>query len=349
MAPIPFPDNGRTLQDGSFLLFCRQDSHASVTAERKQNGKHMFRTTYTVLIAIAFILISIMGCSGAKNLAKTLPPTITTVKPAAGLTKKIAIVPTHSPDDAKVREVGALYQRALTEAMHDKDKGLELVTAQDEAFPQFLSDLAAGLPGSLNPVQLAINGRKAGYHGVMTSAVRNIRAYTKKTGLFWFRKERHFISLSVTLDLYDPFTAAKIVAAVEELTIKVTPSEYDAYITDDSMHIESLNDTVADVAQDLAKRVSKTLHRLPWQSSIIDIRSDRLILPAGLRAGLKRGDRLVVFEGRRLLDGQAGERFAVPGKRIGEVHIIAISDQMAEAGGPDAGSVRIGDMVVPVN
>jgi hypothetical protein len=87
---------------------------------------------------------------------------------------------------------------------------------------------------------------------------------------------------------------------------------------------------------------------MPWQSSVIDIRSDRLVLPAGLRAGLRPDDRLVVFEGRRTIDGRQGERFIVPGKRLAEVRIISIGEQVAEASGQDIGSVQVGDILVPV-
>ena len=308
----------------------------------------MLRHYFALLTAILFLSISVSGCSGSKDLAKTLPPTISTIEPAKGLTKRVGIVLIRSSKGSVKAGVGALYLKALIDAVHHEDDSLELVTALNGPLPPFLSVLASSPPAELDAVDLAMNGRRAGYQGVMTAAVQDIRVSAKKTGFFWFRKLRYFIALNITLDLYDPYTAAKIVGAVEEISIKISAPEYDAYVNDESADIEALNDAVVDVAEELAERVVETLDDMPWQSSVIDIRSDRLVLPAGLRAGLRPDDRLVVFEGRRTIDGRQGERFIVPGKRLAEVRIISIGEQVAEASGQDIGSVQVGDILVPV-
>ena len=139
-----------------------------------------------------------------------------------------------------------------------------------------------------------------------------------------------------------------MVGAVEELTIKISASDYDAFTNDATTDIEDLVDEVVDVAEDLGELVAETLQDQPWQCSGVDIQPDRLVLPAGLGAGLQPNQRLFVFEGQRTFDGLQGKRFFVPGKRIAEVRITAINDDLAEAAGDDIGAVRVGDIVAPV-
>ncbi len=313
-----------------------------------QGEGHMLRKYSILLTALAFFSISVSGCGGSKTLSEELPLAISAIAPAKGLSKKIGIVLGPSFQSAIGREVGDLFLKTLIDSLHDEDRSLELVTAVDGKLPPFLSELATNPLLRANAVDLAMKGRKAGYQGLMMLAVSDIRVFSRKTGIFWFRKLRYFISLTVTLDLYDPFTAGKIVGALKEITLKISEQDYDAFQNDEAANIEKVNDVVVDLSEDWADLVTETLEDQPWQSAIIEIRADRFILPAGLRSGLHRDDRLAVFEGRRVLDGQQGERFFVPGRHIADIHITDIDDQEAEAAGQGADSVQVGDIVVPV-
>ena len=308
----------------------------------------MLRRYIILLTVLALFSISVSGCGGSKTLSAELPLTMSTIEPAKDLSKKIGIVLTPSFQGAIGREVGDLFLKTFIDSLRDEDHSLELVTAIDGKLPPFLSELATNPLLRANAVDLAMKGRRAGYQGLMTLAVTDIRVFSRKTGIFWFRKLRYFISLTVTLDLYDPFTASKIIGALKEITLKISDQDYDAFQNDEAADMEELNELVVDLSEDLAERVAETLEDQPWQSAIVEIRADRFILPAGLRSGLRRDDRLAVFEGRRVLDGQQGERFFVPGKHIADLHITDIDDQEAEAAGQGADSVQVGDIVVPV-
>ena len=307
----------------------------------------MFRH-FALLAAILCFIISAAGCSGTKGHVKDLPPTMASIKPAKGLHKKIGVVLVQTPPGALGGDLGELFLKTLINALRDEDDRLQLFTSLDNSLPQFLAALSTPSAEPLNAGQLTRDGRSIGYQGLMLAAIRDVRPFTKKSGILWFRKVRYYISLSITLDLYDPLTAAKIVGAVEEMTIKTDIFEYEALTNQENVEIEALTETVVDIAEDLAELTAETLEDLPWQCSIIDIRDDRLIIPAGQRAGLGMDDRLAVFEGRRLMKGLQGEQFIVPGRRIAEVRVVNLNDQFAEASGQDAGQAQVGDIVVPI-
>jgi hypothetical protein len=308
----------------------------------------MPRYHYAIATAIVFLLITSVGCSGSKDLTRSLPPTMSTVKPAKGLQKKIGIVLKHSQTSSKERMLGTLFLKTMIEALHDEDDSLNLITEQEADFPQFLNGLASATSTRLDTEPLAAEGRQAGFHGLMAASVEDVRAFTKKTGILWFRRPRYFIALDITLELVDPYTTAKIVDAVEELTVKISPAEYDAFSYGETEDLEKISDVVVDTAEDLAETVAEAMEELPWQCSVIAVHPDRLILPAGTRAGLRQGQRLAVFEGRRIVKGYQDKRFIIPGQRVGEVQITALDDQEAEAVGEDLGSIQAGDIAVPV-
>ncbi len=301
-----------------------------------------------IIIAIVLFTVCGSGCSGSKDLTRDLPATMATVKSDKSLSKKIGIMLPASPGQSKSGALEALFLETLARTLHDEDSSLVLVTPQDEAYPRFLSEMATRPMERLNPVELAINSRRIGYHGVLVASLRDMRVFTKKTGILWFRKPKHFVSMNILLDVYDPYTAAKIVGALEELTVKISDVEFDAFIHDEVSNIEDLNETVADTAEALAEHIAETLEEIPWQVSIVDIRSGRFLLPAGLKSGLEQDQRLVVLEGRRIINGQNEERFVVPGTQIAIGRIVTIDEQTAEATGDPMEGVQVGDIVVPL-
>jgi hypothetical protein len=270
------------------------------------------------------------------------------IQPAKGLSKKIGIVlagPQKPTNDGRVSDI---FLDAFAGAVKKEDRSLRLVTANDGPLPLFLVVMGELTSEPLNTPSLFNAARQAGYHGLMRVAVKDVLAFTKKTGILWFRKPRRFLGLNFIVDLYDPLTMAKIVGVVEEITIKISEAEYDMFVREQSIDFKELNDIVEDQSEDLAELVTETLEDLPWQISVIEVGADSLVLPAGLQAGLNATDRLAVIEGQRNLSGRRGQRFTLPGKRIAEVRITEISDRRAEARGENLDLVQVGDILVPL-
>ena len=305
--------------------------------------------TFRLITLLLIFSWATWGCGGSPNLLKEIPTTINTVESAKGHVKLVPVVLIAAPQTAVGRKVGELYFTTLVDTIRDEDDQSRLLTSQDSEFPAFMAQFAKASSASVNAAALSEKSRKQGYQGIVTAAVNDIRADTKKTGIFWLRKTRHFIHYTVTVDLYDPYTAAKIVSEVLEGSIKISQGDYDAYRAGTATSIADLNDKIEDVARDLGERIGDALEEHQWKASVLKIQGDRIVIPAGGRASLKEGDRLAVFEGRRLLEGMQGASYIAPGVQVGEIQITSVTKHMAEAKALNSGIIQKGDIVVPIN
>jgi len=157
--------------------------------------------------------------------------------------------------------------------------------------------------------------------------------------------------VELTFSVYDPFTGAKILDDVVETSTKISEDDSIAFASAEAVEIENLNETIADVASDLGEHAAKVLNDHPWQTSVVGVEGGRILLSAGTQSGLRAGDRLAVFEGRRIIDGQNGERFIVPGNKIGDLEVVNVAEQVSEAkeqAASGATKIQAGDIAVAV-
>lgn len=299
-----------------------------------------------VLLMVPYFLF---GCAGSSH--KDLKPHTTlnhvNFKKNA-YDQKAAIVLGATPGTAVGRQLGELYLQTLIRTIHKENHRVRLIGQQDSGFPQFLKALANSSEAR-NISKMAELSRAQGFQGLMRASVLEIQPTAKKTGVFWFRKTRYFITFGLSLDLYDPFSGAKLLSAVREKTIKVDLDEYEALKEQNDMTLEDLNESVADMAEDFGEEAADTFKAQPWKVSVAAVRNGRVFLASGAQAGLKVGDRLAVFQARRTIEGPEGKKFIIPGYQVGEIQVTALDDQMVEAAAGADTDIREGDIAVPIH
>lgn len=308
----------------------------------------MRRVRVLSIAVLMFLAFMCWGCAGSADGEKKMTPTLATVKPAKGYVKKIAVTLAYEPPTAMGKQMGTLFFDTLVQSIKAEGKRIQLVTPGDEGFPAFMANLSQQPARGVNAIDLAKNGRLAGYNGLVAASLRGIRPYTKKSGILWFRKVRYYISFDLTVDLYDPLTAAKIIGVVEEASIKVSDIEYEAFQEGIDADVEDLKEEIVEFGEDIGELVAEALDDRFWRTSVVKVENQRIYLPAGRQAGLSPGVRLSVFEGRQVIESQANERFIVPGPHVDTIKITSVGRDVAEAVASGDGEIRVGDIAVPV-
>jgi hypothetical protein len=291
------------------------------------------------------------GCAGSPDAAKTIPATINTVEPAGGFTKRIAVVLAQTTDSDFGRRVGNIYFRALLDALREEDAGLQLITRSDGQLPEVMDALVRVGSSPQRAFELSETARIAGLNGWACARIESLQPVARKTGILWFRKERYFIFAELSFSVYDPFTGSKIVDKVVETSTPVDRSDYDALRSGKDVSIADFDETIADIGSDIGEHTADVLADQPWQTAVIGVQGGRVFLSAGTSAGLRGGERLAVFQGRRMMDGQNGERFIVPGPEVGMIRIVRVTEGVSEAQVESAsGGARIqaGDIAAAV-
>jgi hypothetical protein len=227
-----------------------------------------------------------------------------------------------------------------------------LVTRTDDTqWPDFMTMTAQEGPLPVDNLVQAEKARLAGFNGWAYARIENLMPVARKTGILWFRKERYFILAELSFSVYDACTGAMVVDKVVESSISVSEDDYNTMKTDKAASIAALDEAITDIGEDMGGYAAKVLKDQPWQTAVIGVQGDRVFLPAGVSAGLRGGMRLAVFAGRRIIDGQDGERFVVPGPEVGVIEIVRVTGETSEAKVQSVSSstaIQVGDIAVAV-
>ncbi len=242
-----------------------------------------------------------------------------------------------------MRESEQLFLQDLVDAVHHNARNLHLTATTYGQTPEFMQ--------SEHDQDFFALTRRAcvqGYQNFLVASVLNIQPSEEKTGIWWFRKMRYFLTLTVRLDAYDTFTAAKIFSHVQEETISIKPDEYQFYQSASNGNLPVATKTLAAMAEAMGKRSTREIMIRPWISMVAAVQGEQVTLAAGREDGLKKGDRFTVIEARRVMTSQSGEKFIVPGYKTGTIHLTEVDERrsLADADGP--ADIQTGDMVLPL-
>jgi hypothetical protein len=110
-----------------------------------------------------------------------------------------------------------------------------------------------------DPFTLVASARSQGFHHLLDTAVMDVRVSEKRTGIWWMRKTRYFMTVVVYLDIYDTYTAAKVTSKVREQVIKIDSGIYETFADSSLESIPALDKTLAAMAGKLGKHAADTI------------------------------------------------------------------------------------------
>lgn len=302
------------------------------------------------LIRFVSILLAlyIAGCAGSQE--RQSDPALTLLK-IDGQTKplphKIAAILIQKPGSRFGAQLADRFFAVLVDTIRKEGRLVDLVTTQDRAIPEFMPVTGQGVGGPDFP-DLAEAMRAQGFQGFVTATLSGIQTVEEKTGILWFRKTSYFLTCSMTVNVFDAFSASKLLEAVREKKFEIDQVDYEGFRDESLRAIDDLNESVADIAGNLGKRVFEVLKDQPWQAVVEAIQGDRIYFETGGVDGLQAGDALMIFQRRRTIEGKEGARFILTGSKIGTARIDALKGDLAEAVVEEGGGVQEGDLLVVV-
>lgn len=259
--------------------------------------------------------------------------------------KKAAIVPGNGSrygiDPLKQKR----YFKAMVESLGNQSFQFVLLLPGDEGFPDFAAQWANNTQGP-NVSETARLARSKGFNALWTSSLADIRVDSEKTGFWFWRSTKYQLTIAATMDILDPFTAAKSLCLVEEKTVKTDKETYEAVRAGQLDAPIEMDETLQQLSQSIAKKAVKKMERLRWQAAVISVDGDRVGLAVGKSHGLDTGDLLAVFAGGKVISGNQGQAYIAPGYEVGEIRISELDQDRCEAVMIGDASIQVGDIAV---
>ena len=201
----------------------------------------------------------------------------------------------------------------------------------DSNYPEELARLPMQMPGKIDNFDLAKIGRRFGLNGVVTGSVVNISPDNKKKGILWFKDTHYYVQVQISAQVYDTETAAKLLDESFVHEVEVDEADLDSINTESGIQASIIDEALKAIVDKMGEKICTAVILQPWKGFITSIDAHRIMINSGKKTGLKIGDLFDVFDSSGIFKGAGGQRFFIPGVKVGEIKITTVYPDKAEA------------------
>ena len=301
-----------------------------------------------VVFVISLFLVSIFmitGCSTYSSIKKSTKKIVRDITAPDDMKKKVAISFFANYTFCANQNLEELFQKNLAETINRECPDILLIKPGDAGCPDFLTRPLLREAGHLDNLALAKAGQRLGLNAIITGAFTDIIAHKEKRGLLWFKDERNFLRVLINCEVYDTQTGAKFLDESFIYESEIDGQVFESIKAKKIKDITALKNALTHIAEAMGEKICDTVGVLPWKGYVVSIANDKIIISAGRRAGLLRGDILDVYERGKIIQGKDGQKFFLPGLKTGEIKITDVYTDKAHAISVAGDAVKAGSSV----
>jgi len=298
-----------------------------------------------------------LSCSIPEPIEKTYEKTTKTIKRTTrSLTRTIML-----DDQDLIRTIGLfkfennslhesghfqeIFHKGLPEYINNTCQGVQVSAPETGSLLSILKKPPRLETGIIDNYSLAVLGRQLGLNAIATGSLEDIRIMDELRGVWITKDTHHLVQVFIRVEVSDTRTATKLLDETFKRQIEIDDIEYQIIQESDEIELPQLNQTLNKLLTDVGDSICDTIKDQPWTGYITKIEDGNFVIPSGTRTGLKLGDILEVFDSSRIIEGIGGQRFFTPGLKIGEIEIVAVTENQSEAKLVDGKQIATGSTV----
>jgi hypothetical protein len=294
-----------------------------------KTGKPEYQPRLEILCQLLFAALLVAAIMLVTVSCSSMPKVIKPGNPGTYLKKQICITRFEDKkrfDDAYLEQ--PFQDRLLDALLNNCRKPVFIIPGQSQ-FPAELDTLPMLASGFTDNMAIADIGRENGFNAVVTGVISDIR---QKDEINWLTGDRSYFQVTITAEIYDTQTAAKLLDKtylheVEVDVDKATESEKETEYFD----IIAIEKVLKRIADEMRTDICNTVSYIPWLGFIIAAQGDTVTISAGKNVGLRPGTHLNIYQNDQIMTGALGNQYRIPGPQIGELKLVSVSDNQSKA------------------
>ena len=305
-------------------------------------GAKKNRLVLSLLVALLF-----SGCGLSSSYRSAYQKTIRDFSGSGKYRKAVGVLVLANATMFNSEQVASPFMEAFLSSLESNASGALLMVPGKSDVPPFLWNPPLIANRDIDVFTLSALARQAGLNAVVSPVLMDIRLRTRKTGFWFFKDVAYSLQVQTAAAVYDAATGARLALGI--MTDEVDIEEGQAAIFRDSHEIQA--DGLAELAEEmgdaLGGRMGDAIKDSQWTSAVVSIEEGSCVIAAGSEVGIEVGDWFSVLDGSAILTGLDGQRYTVPGPKIGEITISRVSPRQS-FGGPESGEIpAAGSIVIP--
>lgn len=299
-------------------------------------------------LIVVFLVASILsGCGIASSYRSAHKKTIRDFSGSSDYRKVVGVLALFNTTIFTSAQVSAPFMTAFLSSLESSASDAVFVVPGKADVPPFLWNPPRVTTREVDVFSLSGSARREGMNAVVSPMLMDIRLRTRDTGFWFFKDVAYSIQVQSAAAVYDTMTGARL--ALNILTDEVDIDEDQAGIIRNGreVEVEDLVEIVEEMGEELGERMGDAINDSQWLASVVSIEDGSCVIAAGSEVGIEAGDRFSVLDGRAVQTGLDGQRYIVPGSKIGEISISRVAPRQS-FGAPDSGDMPpAGSILIP--
>lgn len=273
---------------------------------------------------MAIVVFSQTGCVSRQTIAPPL-----TESPKSDFIKKLGIAYFENRTFFPGKIFEEKIQKRFIETVEKECSDLIVVSPESEDFPETLANIEPF--GQIDNLKLSQNAKTIGLNAVAKGTLLYVTPLEKVSGVLMFKGSKRIVELEMIIEVFDTATGAKLLDRNYIREIEVTPAEFDAVTLKEAAEFPLLTRNMIDIAEKAAEETCDIIDQQPWVSFVTGIEGNHITISAGSDSGLKEGDVLDVYAYKDIIEGVKGQKFLLPGPKIGEIKLTKVLSESARS------------------
>jgi len=253
-------------------------------------------------------------------------------KPSANnLTKRIALTKLENKSFIGQGEFEEIFQNNLFLKFEKACTGISLIKPEETGNNILSGKLPKTGSGQIDSFKIAEAGREAGMNAIITGSLIDIAGVEEKRGILLFERSKSFARIDMIINIYDAATGTKIYEESIKQQIEIAEHEHDALMGRTPKCVMEFKEKITDALFLIGKSVCSNIKKQPWQGFVTSGQGGGISISSGENAGLKTGMVFDAYDAGKIISGAGGQKFFMPGQKIGTVKITDVSRDKAEA------------------
>ena len=306
-----------------------------MATDSTQCCKIKFEWLYGVCLLIALVFIS-YGCAAVSNIGSDISQKTKKVlrnikAPKGNLNKKIGFILFENKTLFKKNNLEVTFTKRLGEAVKQNCPSFVVIMPGDKDFPDILTALPRHPSGRIDNMVLANMAKQLGLSAIVTGSLHDISESAEEKGILWFKDIHNFISTKLIVEVFDSQSAAKLLDNVYVHESEVGETEYEMIKARKADGLPELEVAIEKIALAMGEEICEEVARQPWRAYIVAVDEKVATISSGSLVGVKPGERFDIYSAGDIIKGAAGQRFHIPGHKIGELKITDVKPGKAQA------------------
>ena len=294
------------------------------------------------------LAVMISGCGIASSYRAAGQKTIRDFSDHGDYAKKVGVVALLNTTTFRGDQVPFPFMTAFLESIASEASPAILVVPGRSEVPSFLWNPPRIANGELDVFTISSLAREQGMNAVVSPLLMDIRVRSRDTGFWIFKDVAYSLQIQTAATLYDAITGARLALGILTEEVDIDADQAALVRNGQEVLVDDLVEVAQEMGEDLGERMGEAIKDSKWLASVVAIDGGACMFKAGSAVGIEMGDRFAVLDGSGILTGLDGQRFIVPGTKIGEIAVNRVTDQDAW-GAPESGELPpVGSMLIPI-